>query len=337
MVADGFGAPTQGWTAERVHDALTLMARLPKDSAYRTLYEGVLGPLTGRVGHSRFHYTDDTQMTISVTESLVSCQGFDGADVARRLAENFDAGRSYGPGMYSVIQLLRRGVPWSAVGTQVFGGQGSSCSGGASRIGPVALLYHDLDNGKLRRVVELATSITHAHPLGMEGAVLQAVAVSLAVRLNPDNAFDPLGFLAQVQSAVCTKTPIYQEALNRIGQLLARRYNEGEVITPALVVKTLGNSREAYTAVPVSLSAFLLNPYSFEDAVLFAVRMGGDTDTQAALCGTLSGAFLGHAAIPSDWIEVIENEVRGRDFYGNLALDLYKVWQEPMQRYIPLK
>ncbi|MDX1932010.1 MAG: ADP-ribosylglycohydrolase family protein [Capsulimonadales bacterium] len=336
MVADGFGAPTQGWNAERVEEALSLMARLPKDSAYRALYEGVLGPLTGRFGHSRFHYTDDTQMTISVTESLVASGRFDGEDMARRLAENFDAGRSYGPGIFCVIQHLRRGVPWNAAGTQVFGGQGSSCNGGAARVGPIGLLFHDLNSGNLRRVVELATSITHAHPLGIEGAVLQALAVAVAVRLDPFADFDPLAFLDELEDGFCTRQAVYQEALTALRGLVTRHLRGGDV-TPRMATETLGHSSEASASVPLALCAFLLHPRSFEDATRFAVRMGGATDTQAALCGTVSGAYLGHAAIPAEWIEVIENEGRGRDYLGRLGLELYQVWQTPERRPIPLK
>lgn len=45
---------------------------------------------------------------------------------------------------------------------------------------------------------------------------------------------------------------------------------------------------------------------SFEDALLTAVNLGGDTDTIGAVTGGLVGAFYGLKAIPSRWIEPLE-------------------------------
>ena len=38
-----------------------------------------------------------------------------------------------------------------------------------------------------------------------------------------------------------------------------------------------------------------------------AIAMGGDTDTIACMAGALSGAFLGAAAIPATWREMVED------------------------------
>jgi ADP-ribosylglycohydrolase len=38
-----------------------------------------------------------------------------------------------------------------------------------------------------------------------------------------------------------------------------------------------------------------------EDALIETVRQGGDTDTNAAICGALIGATQGRAAIPPRW------------------------------------
>jgi ADP-ribosylglycohydrolase len=45
----------------------------------------------------------------------------------------------------------------------------------------------------------------------------------------------------------------------------------------------------------------LLNARSLEDGVVFAVRCGGDTDTNAAVTGALMGAVHGRTAIPDQW------------------------------------
>jgi ADP-ribosylglycohydrolase len=45
----------------------------------------------------------------------------------------------------------------------------------------------------------------------------------------------------------------------------------------------------------------LLASGSFEETVLKAVNLGGDTDTTGCVAGGLAGAFYGTASIPHDW------------------------------------
>lgn len=47
--------------------------------------------------------------------------------------------------------------------------------------------------------------------------------------------------------------------------------------------------------------------FYFEDAVVMAVRGGGDTDTTAAIAGAMAGTYYGLDAIPSEYKDQIEN------------------------------
>jgi ADP-ribosylglycohydrolase len=51
----------------------------------------------------------------------------------------------------------------------------------------------------------------------------------------------------------------------------------------------------------------LLNAPSFEAGVVDTVMRGGDTDTNAAICGALLGAVYGLDAIPCQWVERVLN------------------------------
>jgi ADP-ribosyl-[dinitrogen reductase] hydrolase len=46
---------------------------------------------------------------------------------------------------------------------------------------------------------------------------------------------------------------------------------------------------------------FHLRNSSFEEALVATVAQGGDTDTNAAICGALLGAALGGGAVPARW------------------------------------
>ena len=49
----------------------------------------------------------------------------------------------------------------------------------------------------------------------------------------------------------------------------------------------------------------LLTTDNYADAVLKAVNIGGDTDTNAAICGGLAGIYYGFDSIPIDWTKEI--------------------------------
>ena len=51
----------------------------------------------------------------------------------------------------------------------------------------------------------------------------------------------------------------------------------------------------------------LLNALNLEEAVVDTVSRGGDTDTNAAICGTLLGAVHGLNSVPQRWRETILN------------------------------
>ncbi len=68
----------------------------------------------------------------------------------------------------------------------------------------------------------------------------------------------------------------------------------------------LGHGIAALEAVPAAIFAFLNCPDAFADAVIGAVSLGGDTDTIAAMTGSIAGARLGERAIPAIWREGVE-------------------------------
>ena len=46
-----------------------------------------------------------------------------------------------------------------------------------------------------------------------------------------------------------------------------------------------------------------LNTDNYEDTVLTAVNLGGDTDTTAAIAGAAAGMYRGFDAIPEKWVK----------------------------------
>ena len=176
------------------------------------------------------------------------------------------------------------------------------------RVAPVALYAR----GDLPRVAALARQtarITHAHELGVEGAVLQACAVALLLELDAGAALRPAEFLAALRHLAPSEP--YRSALARIERLLPDA-------TPENVARDIGNDITALAAVPAALCCFLRHPDSFSEAVRFAICLGGDTDTIASMTGALSGARLGEEAIPTEWLTRLESAAEIRDLADRL-------------------
>ncbi len=51
----------------------------------------------------------------------------------------------------------------------------------------------------------------------------------------------------------------------------------------------------------------LLHAPSLEEGVVDTIMRGGDTDTNAAICGALLGAVWGRDAIPAQWLDGLQN------------------------------
>ena len=48
-----------------------------------------------------------------------------------------------------------------------------------------------------------------------------------------------------------------------------------------------------------------LNTDNFADCVLKAVNLGNDTDTTAAVAGSIAGAYYGMEGIPTEWLSCL--------------------------------
>ena len=71
--------------------------------------------------------------------------------------------------------------------------------------------------------------------------------------------------------------------------------------------------------VPVAIYSWLRHPGDFRIALTAALDCGGDTDTVGAILGALSGAALGKAAIPHEWLNGIWDWPRSMAFMERVA------------------
>lgn len=251
-------------------------------------------------------YTDDTAMMIGIAESLIECHGLNAEHMAKKFLENYEKEpwRGYGSGPPRIFKMIKQGAKWDKTLDKELYPGGSFGNGSAMRVAPIGLLYRD-DLNKLREAAYKSSMITHSHPLAMEGAALEAYAIALALKEEKEFLDKLIGF---------TKKEVYQRKLERIRKLLPKKQNKREI------VRELGNGIEAFNSVPTAIYSFLASS-SFEDSLIYSVSLGGDTDTIAAMCGAIAGAWWGVEKIPERWRERLENQ----KYIENLAENLWNM------------
>jgi ADP-ribosyl-[dinitrogen reductase] hydrolase len=161
-------------------------------------------------------------------------------------------------------------------------------NGSLMRTGPVALA-HLGDTAAIVDGARLISALTHADPMTGDACALWCLAIDAAVRTGQ---LDIRAGLPSVDSS------------------WAALIDEAERGAPA----SFANNGWVVAALQASWSA-LRNTSSLQTALVEAVRAGGDTDTVAAITGSLAGACYGASAVPFAWRRRLHGwpGLRGRD------------------------
>lgn len=233
-------------------------------------------------------YSDDTQMSLMVANSLVECSGFDPDDIAKRYVEWMFGGNARGWGRTTLMALtnIKDGKHWSESGIA-----GSFGNGTAMRAAPFGVYFrNDLDS--LVNIMKIDSAITHVSEEAEAGSIAIALAAAYAVNRDTEDLLEKI--VAKLPDSKI-KNSVFS-----LGALV------DSDITPAQALRATGTSADVRETVPAALYCFLKFD-NYQDAVVAAIRGGRDTDTTAGIVGALFAAKLGRRHIPNVWIEGIEN------------------------------
>ena len=248
-------------------------------------YPPPLGPVTEMQGggpHMRNagQYTDDTLQAIAVAASLIHCRGFCPDDLMKRLIVGYKQyPQFYGPTSRGVFELVQSGVSPDRAAEIVHAQRGGSRSNGSVMRGaPVGIFF---SGPVLREVSFRCSQLTH----------------------HDTTAAECSAWVNQMISDMCrgfSRTGAFSRALHRcdddevIGVLGAYHRSDPE---PGL---------DALLATHAALTSFM-ESRSFEEAVIHAIGLGGDTDTIGAVTGALAGAWSGIGDIPCRWLTSLQD------------------------------
>jgi len=221
--------------------------------------------------------TDDSEMALLLTRMLVD-QGEYDPDEARKAyvfwldSGPFDCGMTVSSGL--------RGRP----------NPESQANGAMMRISPLGIFGANHDLEQVAEWARQDATLTHPNPVCRQANTLFTMAIAHAVR-----------------------TGIEPRALHE--QIVAWANEMG---ADDALMKAITGSMEAPPADYVYQQGWVLIAFrnalwqlrhapNLEEAVVDTIMRGGDTDTNAAICGALLGAVWGRDAIPAQWTDCLLN------------------------------
>jgi ADP-ribosylglycohydrolase len=249
-------------------------------------------------------WTDDTKMARALAESLVettkgNLPTYSPADAASRYLAWFQSGdlRGIGTATGHAMHKLNAGFPWAASGTPKAEGNGS-----AMRVAPLGLFFrHHVEFGKT--MAKIDARITHLSKEAEEGSA--AVAVGVALLANKSVQKEHLIKAVSGQLEECQVK--YQ--LMRASSLISRNLAKSKHPLPVVeLLVEVGVGAHVIQTVPAAFLAFV-KTNSFQEAVVAAVKAGGDCDTTAAITGALAGTYYGIDGIPDYYKKGVEDGV----------------------------
>lgn len=205
------------------------------------------------------YFTDDSVLTLAIAKTFNEINKND-PNFKDHLVKNVkEIGRMYphsGYGLNFYIWLNSENPePYNSLG-----------NGSAMRVSPVAYVAEDLE--ECLNLAEQTAAITHNHPEGIRGA--QAIAGAIFLAKHGKSKEEIIKFI---------KDNFYDyDFTNSFNIDRLRPSYEFDVTCQG--------------SVPQALEAFFESS-SFEDTIRTAISLGGDSDTIAAIAGSIAEAFYG--------------------------------------------
>ncbi|WP_405291473.1 ADP-ribosylglycohydrolase family protein [Methanobrevibacter sp.] len=233
-------------------------------------------------------WSDDSSMTIATMYSIVNKNGIDYADIMDEFCRwAFEGEHTPHGERFDIGNTTLRGLE------RYQNGEDALKSGGNST--------HDNGNGSLMRILPLAyipdidyktveniSALTHGHDRSK-------IACALYVEIAKSMLNNDLTIEEHIDNA-CEKIKEYyaeNDELEEFSRILNDDFSDG-IMSGGYVIDTIE-----------TVIYCLKTTESYKEAVLKAVNLGGDTDTNAAICGGLAGIYYGYDSIPIDWLESI--------------------------------
>ena len=299
-IGDAFGVPVEFMSRREVR-ALDL-----RDMVGRDTNPGFQGRWTDLIPSGA--WSDDTSMTITAMSSIIEKKGeIDWEDIMRKFDDwwirskytSLDFPFGLGSNVSKAMLRHQNGVPALECGGKGFRDNGN---GALMRMFPFSMycILHDFSDLETLSLIRKAAGITHGHEINAMSCYLYTLFLDQCIKLkSPENAYRIISDTGRQSEFMHIFSEEAFKAHAQVFELGSREFNPDSIRESGYVVDSLAVSFYS-----------ILNTQNYEDAVRMAVNFGYDTDTNAAITGSIAGAMYGKSQIPDRWI----NTVRKKDY-----------------------
>jgi ADP-ribosylglycohydrolase len=237
--------------------------------------------------------SDDTEHTVMVAQSLIVSAGNEDifAQYLSWQLKLWLLTLPAGVGFATLMGILKLWLGFPPAKSGIF----SAGNGPAMRASLLGVCYGS-NPEKLRSLVRISTRITHTDIKAEYGSI----AVAIASYLSSQNiSITPKIYEQQLIEIIPDATEFL--LLIKIACRSAES-GEGEAEFAAKLGLKKGISGYIYHTIPVVIFLWLRYLENYEKALTEIIKLGGDTDTTAAILGAIIGSRVGKEGIPKSWL-----------------------------------
>lgn len=240
-------------------------------------------------------FSDDTSMVLATMDSIIATHEINYDDIMEKFYEWLAFGKYtslntvFDVGITTKNSILKfmNGISPLSCGNK---DKESNGNGSLMRMLPIAyyLYKNNYDFVSSIDIINNVSSLTHSHEISCLGCKIFCDYISLL--LEGIDKVDALNKLIEYNYS----SHYTNDSINEYKRILSGdifNLTRDEIKSSGYIVDTLEASIWS-----------LLNTNNFEEAVLTAVNLGGDTDTIGAITGGMSGIIYGKKQIPRKWL-----------------------------------
>ena len=240
--------------------------------------------------------TDDTQMTLCVAEGIVEAPEAPIQAIGRRFIEWANAGPKDigGACAHSIHNAQRIGgkaptaEQWEEAGETTQRATGRPVEGNGALMRTVYPGLYYQQHHRAEYIAMKIAQMTHAGHRSTEACILYSRMINLLTA--SESPADDVEAMRNILANECSAVSEYWDVI------IDRE------VKPASGGWVVDAMRIAVGSVAAT--------GSFKEAVVTAVNLGGDADTNTAITGGLAGAWYGYDAIPAEWIAALAPDIR---------------------------
>lgn len=271
----------------------------------------------GTIGIGKGQITDDGELTMGLANTLVGNAYYPYNEVAKCYSQwidsnPFDCGSTCMKA-FGIQKANREAVGKNYVGALLYNAakynQFSEANGALMRVSPIAIWAHNEPYQVIASYAKFDAQLSHPNQVCCDCNASYAIALAALIKTDGDHekAFE---ITKDYVDTACSNSNsnskvrhwFYKERMD---------YLDGE--DNNLARCNIGHVKHAWCMA----MNFLEKPVDYETGIRQVLKMGGDTDTNAAICGGILGAINGYNSIPEFMKEPVLNyEYKVEDSVG---------------------